>query len=259
MTEERRYQDDEVAKIFETAASPAPTRRGVPARGRSAADEGLTLAELQAIGREVGVPPDRIADAAAQLDRRGLPAPRRTDLGMPVGVARSGELPRAPTDREWALLVGELRETFSARGRERSLGELREWSNGNLHAAVEPTESGWRIRLGTIKGDGLALNRFGAFGIIFAVVMFVAQMLIPNFGDDMYLPLLFSSMGFFALATNAVRLPRWASQREDQMEYIVARAQTLLAEPARPEPPTNAALPPTEPFPPPADPERPER
>ena len=48
MTEERRYQDDEVKAIFAAAAeAPEPMRRAVDA-GR-----GLTLSDLREIGREV--------------------------------------------------------------------------------------------------------------------------------------------------------------------------------------------------------------
>jgi hypothetical protein len=61
MSEERRYKEDEVKGIFEAAA------RERDSRGRAVVSpEGLTLAELQTIGREVGLAPDRIAEAAWQ-------------------------------------------------------------------------------------------------------------------------------------------------------------------------------------------------
>lgn len=223
MTEERRYQEDEVAEIFEAAAAdrePAP-RSLSPAKG-------LTLAELQEIGREVGVAPERIADAATALDRRRSALPRRTDLGMPVSASRSVDLPRAPTDREWALLVGELRETFSARGQDRSSGELREWSNGNLHASIAPAEEGYRFRVRTVKGNAVALNRVGILALVMAVVMLMALALSGGLEEGLFIPLLFMMMGTGALASNAVRLPGWAREREAQMEYITARAQALI-------------------------------
>src|SRR5688572_13988748 len=132
MTNERRYQDDEVAAIFEAASAPAVSR------GDTASAQGMTLAELQAIGSEVGIPPERIAEAASSLERNRPPIPRRTELGMPMSAAHVMELPRALTDREWALVVADLRETFGARGNESSHGASRQWTNGNLHAFVEP-------------------------------------------------------------------------------------------------------------------------
>jgi hypothetical protein len=35
-------------------------------------------------------------------------------------------------------------------------------------------------------------------------------------------------MGAAAFAYNAVRLPRWAHEREEQMEYMAQRVQTLI-------------------------------
>lgn len=93
MTEERRYGESEVSEIFEAAAAARPSSRSAhPPSAR-----GLTLAELQEIGMEVGVAPDRIADAAAKVDRRRHATPARTWLGMPVSAERTVDLPRAPT------------------------------------------------------------------------------------------------------------------------------------------------------------------
>lgn len=229
MTDERRYGEKEVAEIFEAAASP----RGPGGRALSSAD-GLTLGELQAIGAEVGIAPERIADAATALDLRRRAAPRRTLLGMPVTVGRTVELPRAPTDREWELLVAELRETFGAHGKDRSSGGLRAWTNGNLHAYVEPTESGHRLRLGTLKGNSVALGRLGIAGLVVGLLMLAVLLLTGAPTDDLEMAALFALMGIAALAVNALRLPRWAHEREEQMEYIAARARTLIrAEPER--------------------------
>ena len=122
-------------------------------RWRALFAEGLTLAELQAIGHEVGLPPERIFEAASALDRRREVPPSRTSLGVPISVGLTVDLPRAPTDREWDMLVAELRTTFRARGRVESTGGSRQWVNGNLHAYVEPTQSGYRLRMGTLKGN----------------------------------------------------------------------------------------------------------
>ena len=86
----------------------------------------MTLEELQRIGQEAGIEPARVAQAAATLAARGTPAPMRRSLGVPIGVSRVVDLPRAPTDREWERLVAEFRTTFGTQGRERTSGGLRD-------------------------------------------------------------------------------------------------------------------------------------
>jgi hypothetical protein len=225
MTEERRYGDDEISKIFEAAAA------GKPSRGsrQPTSAHGLTLAELKEIGMEVGVAPDRIADAAASLDRRRDNVPARKWLGLPVSAGRTVELPRAPTDREWDMLLGELKQTFRARGVDRSQGGIREWTNGNLHARIEPTETGYRLRLGTVKGNAAAVGVAGVAGLLLAVPVVAMSVVTGGVGENLLGPVLMGSAGASALAWNALRLPLWARERERQMEYIAGRATTMIA------------------------------
>src|SRR5215204_714505 len=223
MTDERRYQEDEVAEIFEAASAPALSR------GDAASTQGLTLAELQAIGREVGIEPERIAEAAASLARSQPPLPRRTELGMPLSAAHIVDLPRALTDREWALVVADLRETFSARGKESSQGDTRLWSNGNLHAFVEPTRTGYRLRLGTVKGDAMALNRMGGFSIAMGLFVVLGSSLAGEPLAALPGALMLGGTGVGALVANVLRLPRWAREREQQMKDVAERAHALVA------------------------------
>lgn len=229
---ERRYDEDEVAEIFRAAANARD-----PEPHALATASGLSLSELQAIGGQVGIEPGRIAQAASAVElRRGAP-PRRTYMGMPVSVGRVVELPRAPTDREWELLVTELRETFGAHGRDRSHGGLRAWTNGNLHAYVEPTEAGHRLRLGTTKSNAPVLGGLGVAGILLGLAL--TLMILAGVSDGNVAGAVFvAAMGALALAANAVRLPRWAGEREGQMEHIAARARSLIR--AETEPAANA-------------------
>ena len=233
MMDERRYEEEEVAQIFQAAASP----RERESRGRALTPStgGFSLAELQAIGSEVGIEPERIAEAAAALEVRGAVAPKRSYLGMPVSVGRTVDLPRAPTDREWDMLVAELRETFGARGKDRSSGGMRAWNNGNLHAYVEPTAEGYRLRLGTTKGGAAQSIQMGMAallaGLLLAVLLF-AEVL----DEDLSVLLIFAMMGVGALGMNAIRLPRWAREREEQMDHIAVRARSIIAPAPQPQP-----------------------
>ena len=231
---ERRYSDSEIAAIFRAAADgPLLPEREVPR------EEGLTLTELQAIGREVGIAPEAVAQAAQGLDvRRG--AQSRRFLGLPIGVARTVNLNRRLSDEEWERLVVQLREVFNARGVTRTDGSLRQWTNGNLQVLLEPTETGHRLRFGTLHGGASAM--IGAGLVALGVAGFVA--IITAFGGhvgDAGAGIAFLSLaGLGMIASGALRLPGWARLRGRQMEAIA----TKVALPPGSTPPEPPGLPP---------------
>src|SRR6266513_3717323 len=227
---ERRYDDKEIAAIFRAAAEAQQNPpHDVPR------DEGLTLADLQAIGGEVGIPSEAVARAAQALDVR-LDAKSRTFLGLPIGVARTVNLNRRLTDEEWERLVVQLREVFNARGRTRSDGALRQWTNGNLQVLLEPTETGHRLRFGTVHGGARA-----AIGMGFAVLGVTATVAISSaLGGTLAAAspgsALLAAAGAGMIASGAVRLPRWARLRERQMEALATR---VALPPSSPPPSTG--------------------
>ena len=218
---ERRYRDEDVRRILELATrsdAAAPVQRGP--------EEGLTLPEIQSIALEVGVPADAVARAAAQLDASAGPRPR-TSLGMPIEVSHTTQLPRDLTAAEWTQLVAELRATFRARGNVEVQSGVREWFNGNLHAAVEPTAHGYRLRLGTLKGSASGVNALGVTGVAAGVVVFAASALGGGALDPAG-PLLLALAGGGAFLSNLVRLPRWANLRQRQMQAISEKALQMV-------------------------------
>lgn len=220
----RRYDEDEVREIFSLATTGGMRDRSLP--GESG---GLTLDELQRIGQEAGIEPALVANAAQKLDARGRVAPVRRSMGLPVGVSRVVELPRAPTDREWERLVSEIRTTFGAKGRVTTSGGLREWSQGNLHICVEPTENGEQLRLSTLKDDGIALN---LFGVATGGMSVLASAIVAADGKPakaLAVLAMFGGMSLASFAANLIRLPRWARERERQMEAIAEHAVKLLS------------------------------
>lgn len=250
MSEPRRYTDEEVRAIFRAAGSAAESADG-PAGGRQGGDARSTdptLAELTSIAREVGLDLGRVRDAALALDddtsaavapptdeprgaarRPGALRPtRRTRLGAPLGVAAAVDLPRAPTDAEWQILVSEMRETFGARGKLSQAGSLRDWSNGNLHGAIEPTESGFRFRLSTLKGNAAAMETAGFAMAALGVVITILLVLNGDVGDAAGLGGFMLALAAFYLGSNAVLLPRWARERQAQFDALTDRARTLV-------------------------------
>jgi hypothetical protein len=224
---ERRYSEEEVTAIFERAAEAQQTTRRQVASG-----EGMTLADLQEIGREVGIPPESIANAARSLDHSSSAAARKF-LGLPIGVGRMIDLERRLSEEEWERLVVDLRETFDARGRVRSEGAFREWTNGNLQALLEPTATGQRLRLRTVKGSSrsLMVGGLGVLGI--AAASLVATALGGGLGDAGSLgsvgTLAVTGLGMFGFG--ALRLPAWARLRRQQMDGVAARlTQTVTTQ-----------------------------
>jgi hypothetical protein len=222
---ERRYTDEEVAAIFKQAAETESAVSPLPAEGN-----GTTLAALQEIGREVGISPEAISHAAQSLERAGKPV-GRTLMGFPIGVGRTVELDRPLTDAEWESLVGDLRETFSARGRVQYDGPFRQWTNGNLQALVEPTPIGHRLRLQTTNGAARALMRGGVLAMGLAAANWIGFTLAGAIGN----PGAIAGIGFTAaagiamFASGSLRLPVWARTRRAQIEAVVARLTVMAA------------------------------
>lgn len=215
---ERRYNDTEIAAIFRAAAEEGPQS---PQR-EVARDEGLTLAELQAIGSEVGISSDAVAQAARAVDVR-LGAASRTFLGLPIGVARTVNLNRRLTDEEWERLVVQLREVFKARGRTRSDGSLRQWTNGNLQVLLEPTETGHRLRFGTLHGGASASIGAGIAALGVTGIVAISSALGGTLGQAIPGIAVIFAAGVGMIASGALRLPRWARLRERQMEALATR------------------------------------
>lgn len=214
---DRRYSDDEVAAIFARAAEGAPA----PPAGAPQSD-GLTLAQLQDIGREVGIAPESVAAAARAL----VPAPPRelrTFLGLPIGVGTTVTLERKLTEDEWEQLVVELREVFNARGTMSGSGGFRQWTNGNLQALLEPTPTGQRLRLRTTNGQLRRMLGVGTAALGFAGVITVASAGSGGFANALPGVVSAVAVSAFMFANSALRLPKWARRRREQMEGIAAR------------------------------------
>lgn len=216
---ERRFNEAEVAAIFEKATEAQHVgQRQLPS------GEGMTLAELQQIGREVGIDPGLVARAASGLEVTGRPSSRKF-LGLPIGVGRTVDLGRKLSDQEWEQLVVDLRETFDARGSIRQEGSFRQWTNGNLQFLLEPTPNGHRLRMRTFKGDAIALigGGFAMFG--FSAFSLVAGGLSSGMTDAAVLGTtsLAGIIGAAMVSLGALRLPRWARTRRQQMEDIAGR------------------------------------
>ena len=226
----RLYNEEETAEIFRRAAAEqqrhsavqAVSTDGSEAGPTSAAGTGMTLADLEAIAREVGIPPELVARAATSLDRAEQASIRRY-LGVPIGVRRTVSLGRQLSDAEWERLVVDLRQTFDARGRLREEGSFKQWTNGNLQALLEPTSEGHQLRLRTFNGSAYSWMIAGAATAGLAAVAAVLKMVMGGIAAGPGGIALLGIIGLAMFGLGAIRLPGWARLRARQMEEIEER------------------------------------
>ncbi|HKP30172.1 MAG TPA: hypothetical protein VJU15_12250 [Gemmatimonadales bacterium] len=227
MSNNRKFQDHEIRQILDLAIG----QEDNPVQALPAAD-GLTLVQLQEVGREVGLSPDRISQAVAAFEGRGELVPRGTTLGLPTRLGRVVPLPRNLTDREWELLIAQLRTTFGAKGTVTSQGSLREWTHGTLHAFLEPTETGYRLRLTDSRVEALGAGLVLGGGVLtFGLIILIALLSKDVAGLKLLIPLMFSLGGGGVMALSAMSLPGWAREQEKRMEHISSYAASLIAPP----------------------------
>lgn len=217
---DRRYSDDEISAIFRRATEVQQrTPQALPP------SEGMSLAELQSIGREAGISPELVAQAARELDQPATPRVSKF-LGIPTGVARTVQLERRLSDDEWDALVVKLRETFQARGTITVQGAFRTWSNGNLHVLVEPSGEGQIVRFRTTHGGSRGLMVAGMMMLMLTAVAFgvAASSGHPETLDNAInnvSSFLVIGVGLFAVGT--LPLPRWLRTRRRQMDELAER------------------------------------
>lgn len=247
MTAPRRFSDDEVQQILERASLDDLSASGdamAPGGSLDAGARGMTLQQLQEIAVEAGIDPAAVARAAERVARGELaPVQVRAVMGAPVAVAKTIDLGTRVDDATWDRMVLLLRDTFGARGRVRVEGGLREWSNGNLSAVLEPTPQGDRLRVSTRKGDAAMFRALGNVGLTIAGVLttwMVLRAQASGWGPALTVLPIVAIAGLGGLAghlRNFVALRRWGRERTAQMDALPERLFALLE-------PSSKTLPP---------------
>lgn len=219
---ERRYSEREIREVFERAA------RDQEKANTSAAQEGLTLDEMQEIAASAGIAPEFVAHAA-QAVALGEPETGRVSLGpVPRGVFRTEFLPSPPSEALWNELVADLRRTFSSQGTVTETARLREWRNGNLCVALEPSGDGSRLHLQTYRDTAAPLTLTAAFLGLIASLLSTTNAA-PN-PEVMIMGLVLLLGGTLGAVTIGARQRSWATTRERQMEAIAQRTRALSLE-----------------------------
>ena len=234
-----RFSEDEARRIFARAAERQ--------QAAEPASEGLSLAELQEVGRAAGLDPSHVAAAVAEV-RGGVvspDAPPATFLGVDVEPRASRVLPAEVTDDVWGQMVGRLRPTFKTIGVTSEVGAVREWQGtnergglSNLCMTAEPAEGGTLVTLQTSKAGNSSQYRaiFGVFGAM-AVFFAVLGTLQGGAGDPAFWVFIgafvASAVGFPLLGRQSYA--RWSVRRQDQFDALLDQFELLARDAAPPE------------------------
>ena len=125
--------------------------------------------------------------------------------------------------------MSQFRTTLGTHGQATTSGGLREWSHGDVHISVEPTEHGDQLRLTTRNEAAVALNGFGIMTGGMSMLMGAVVASAGKLDKALAVVGMFGGMSLAAFGANLARSPRWARERERQMEAIAEHAVKLLS------------------------------
>jgi hypothetical protein len=180
--DELRFGTDAAQAIFRRAAEHQEVAQ---AAARADAD-GLSLAELQAIGAEAGIDPAYIAAAAAEFS---TPEPKDDTpwwYAGPNKIETECVVPGTITDGPvWASIVHELRSTFDTDGVATQLANTLEWSfmtqsGESTRVTVAPGPHGTRIRVVQSMRNAAQVGpslggSFGVMGLILGTLVAIGD------------------------------------------------------------------------------------
>lgn len=212
----RHFSEEEARRIFARAAERQHRR---PALG-----EGLTLEDLQAIGREAGIDPAHVAAAAAE---DATPYQPPMWAGVLLRTQRVRRLVGPVDDVAWGRILDVLRERHQTSGAAEQIGDRRSWTvyEGSLlgeRVRIETTPEGTDL---TVE-SGLAPEKGAAYGLMGMVGALGALGGKP--------PLLWFALAMAVLMVNVpivtrVSARRRAKTRPAEMDALADRIERLAA------------------------------
>lgn len=215
----RTFTEEQAKAVFARAA-----RDQQAALEAADAGAGLTLEELQEIGRASGLAPAFVA-AAAQAVALGEAETHRGRVGpVPVAVGHTVRLATPASDDAWARLVADARRTFRAKGHTAVDGAERMWRNGNLRMTLVPDGDGSRLELATRRNEAWPLT-------VLAVAFVSAGWLLTRGGPLAGTLLVLAAVIGAALAAVWAQQHGWATTRARQMRDVADRAASPATRP----------------------------
>ena len=219
----RHFSEEEARRIFARAAERQHRR---PALG-----EGLTLEDLQAIGREAGIDPAHVAAAAAE---DATPYQPPMWAGVPLRTQRVRRLVGPVDDAAWGRVLDVLRERHQTPGAVEHIGDRRSWT------AYEGSLQGERVRIETTSEgteltveSGVASEKGAAYGLSGMMVSLGALMGVGGAATGktglLWFALAMAVMTVAVLLVTRVSARRRAGTRPLEMDALADRIERIAA------------------------------
>ena len=223
----RQFSQDEARDIFARAAE---RQHATETHG-----EGLTLTELQEIGREAGLDPEHVAAAVAEAGQR--PPELAVVVGVDVAPRATRLVAGEMTDAVWEQVVARLRATFGGQGIATDVGRIREWTSGsssNLVLTAEPAPGGTMVTISTSRErDARSVRQMPLISVVASAAL--AVFLLAG-GFPGHYPWLLP--GLILLANLALALgsrqslARWSWRRQGQFDGLMDQVELLARDAA---------------------------
>lgn len=166
----KRFSEAEAQRIFALAAERQ--------HERGQEDTGLSLEELEEVGRAAGLDPAFVREAAIDALRPETTGTTRRVFGMPLEYRRERFVRGPISDDAWAEIVRELRGRFNKPGLVTDIGKLREWrsdtgiNNQPVMVTLTPERDGTRVVIEQSQaqvalGLGIAFGTNALLGLVF--------------------------------------------------------------------------------------------
>jgi hypothetical protein len=195
--DERRFTDREVREILKKAVEGSPSRA-------LAREEGLSLAELKAIGAEVGIDPDRLEDAARAVSRTDGGGRPNALLGGALLLNHErkveGELDSSDTPDVLAL----IRRIMGQQGEVDEIHGSLEWKykgdSGERYVTVTPREGTTTLQASANLTNGAVVTYLpgGIVGFLASLVGFLSFARSGNevglIAGLLFLPILYAAL-----------------------------------------------------------------
>ncbi|OZC04352.1 hypothetical protein [Rubricoccus marinus] len=181
----KRFTEADAQRIFAAAAERQLERKQT--------EPGLSLEELEEIGRTSGLDPELVREAAMDALRPDPAATTKTVMGIPLAFRRERFVRGTVTPETWAEIVMDLRRQFDKPGLVTDIGPLREWrSVANdqqqpVTVTLSPERDGTRVvieqsQTNAALGLGIATGINAVMGVVFALIA------VTGVESDMFVP-----------------------------------------------------------------------